>query len=212
MFSRSEIADIIIHIVFISTFIAIFFFTYVSYIESRVVINQINYLVESSDSYINALPASVKQALRDSLTKVKIDMVKEDASVDKHNMGLLKLAVVVLVSLFVVGLGAAMYLAKHEFWSLIKENLIILIFVALTEFCFVTFIALRFMPIDPNRLKRKVISVVEEAVQESFIDIGGDIISGVRTKKILSEITDKISTSPFLKNSLQSIKEMISSY
>ena len=45
MFTSEEIASIMMSVLFVGTFLGVFFFTYASKVENQVVIDQVNYIV-----------------------------------------------------------------------------------------------------------------------------------------------------------------------
>ena len=61
MFNKEEIANIILHVILISIFIGIFFFTYGSHIEENIVKQQVAFLVENNKEFTSLFPQNTKK-------------------------------------------------------------------------------------------------------------------------------------------------------
>lgn len=154
---------IIINVIFISIFIGIFFFTYGAYIEKRVVKNQMKLISSDLIGYVNLLGNTTKEIVKSNINNINLpDMTKEDEDVKKNNINIIKLAIKANIIFIILILGLVYYtysLSNKEF--LIKEivikNLIILFFVGLTEFTFLTWCGSRFISIDPNQIKLAIL-------------------------------------------------------
>jgi len=163
MFNKEEIANIILHVTLISTFIGIFFFTYASRIEENIVKKQVAFLIEDNREIISLIPNDIKQNLVSKLNDIKLDLSEDDNKTTEQNKKLLLnaakiLSVVLIVGVYIVLKMSHMY--NFNFVHLLKENLIILCFVALTEFVFLTFFVQHYLSIDPNIIKRKFITII----------------------------------------------------
>lgn len=170
MFKPEEIANIILHVVFISSFLGIFFFTYASKVEESIAKAQISFLVSQMGTNLNLLPNVTKAEIKKSLDGVNLNMQEQDDAVEESNKKLLKLAFTVIGVTLLVGLAVVFLMSRKygfSFMHLLKENLYILVFIALTEYCFLTFLAQKFISIDPNYVKRKLATVLQESVPAS---------------------------------------------
>lgn len=153
-----EIVDVIIGVVFMATFIGIFFFTYGAYIEKRIAKEQIEGAVDN-------LMQDIKYFAGDQISPVlgllkAPEMTEEDNKVRESNKALIKKVIMLITIFFVLGLGLAFSLSWFKgvnFMASVKHNIIILIFIALTEFSFLTFIAAEYRSLDPNIVKKTIL-------------------------------------------------------
>jgi hypothetical protein len=166
---QKDIANIIINIVFVAAFIGIFFFTWGSYIEKNVVQEQVNNVMISLFGDIkNVLPAEYTKMIRFVVADLTApDMSKEDAAVADSNKKLMMKAFALIVFVLIIGMSIALYLSKKNdfqlvdnslLYGIIGQNLFILLFIALTEFSFLTFLARNFRSADPNVIRRAIIN------------------------------------------------------
>ncbi len=173
-----DLVNVLLHVMLLSTFIVIFFFSYDSYVEGQVVKNSIISVVNSCvDDIILLVPeGTIPAGTMDSLTVP--DLEEEDSEVEKSNAKLLKKAGIFIGIFLAVGLVVIAVLwtlsINHEGWKFPKgkplfrnnafsigrvcaENFVMLLFVALSEFIFTMFIAANYKPLDNNSVKRLII-------------------------------------------------------
>jgi hypothetical protein len=242
MVKAFDLANIVMHIMFISAFLGIYFFTVGSYLEHIVLKSQIDYLVDDllgttqiiaqdiikdlkntinsldinnvnkSTKIINNLSDSIeyklnninlpdndKQKLKEKINKIKqstelsyVDKIndiiksvndmpnkinidnlnvhvntKADDAVEQQNKIIMTKAFKYIFIGFIVGIILLYVIGKkfdreglsmeQFFTKLVKRNLLILCFIALTEFTFAFFFAKKYMSINVNALKKSVI-------------------------------------------------------
>jgi hypothetical protein len=160
------ISNVILSVAFAATFIGIFFFTYAKNVEKDVVVNNVNYTVDSLLSGITVvLNDDVKNILSDQVSQVKLgDMSGADKEVDDNNSKLLIQSAQILGTLFVVSLVSTFIIAKYydlDFTELIIQNLILLCGIGLTEFVFLKYIIANFISANPNIVKKKVLEMLK---------------------------------------------------
>ena len=160
-----EIANIILSVVLISTFIGVFFFTYASMIEKNIVETRCKTIVEDlTNSFSTVATPNVLKSINEKLEQLAPpNLSEEDKKVAENNKALIKKSAIVILLLLIVGLSIVFILYKiYKFpvKGLIINNLIMLVFVALTEFIFLTFFAQNFITVDSNFIKNKIISVL----------------------------------------------------
>lgn len=168
----SEIATIILQVVLIATFIGVFFFTYASKIEKEIVEDQMDYIVKDIVNNIKIfIPENKRKDVSDFIKNMTIpDMKREDKLVDDMNKGLLNKAVIVLSILVIVGVIAVYIMSiKYNFtlMPIIKESLIVLAFVGLTEFVFLRYIGKNYRSGDPNIVKYELINSFQKFAQSN---------------------------------------------
>jgi len=191
MFNKEEIANIILHVTLISTFIGIFFFTYGSHIEENIVKKQVAFLIEDNKEVASLIPNDSKQKIIDSINNIKLDLAEDDKKAAEQNKKLLIKAVKILSIVLVIGIAIVWKMSKmynFNFIHLLKENLIILCFVALTEFSFLTFFAQNYLSIDPNIIRRRCITIIGDNKLPINLTKNKDMDE---VKKQLSQLNDK---------------------
>lgn len=147
-------------VIFIATFLSIFYFTYVAKVENQIVEDQVNYLIDDLTRYSFLIDSENKKFISKSLDKIKINMNDADAQVEQANDKIKKKALYAIGALNVVGLGIIYHLSKKHnfnFMHLVKDNLIILVFVALLEFTFLNLFAKKYISIDVNEIKLHIL-------------------------------------------------------
>ena len=93
MLKAFETSNVILHIMIISVFIGVFFFTYGAYLEKRILQNQLDFLVDdtigSFKIFIPELSESIKKPLKEY--QIKLDP-SADIEVSKSNKQIMKKA------------------------------------------------------------------------------------------------------------------------
>jgi len=177
MITAFDASNVILHIILISVFIGIFFFTYGSYIERKVIEQQISLLV--SDLFTSGkilypeITGFFKKVLdiNKNINKNKNNNTsEEDKKVIENNNKVLKKAFTVISVGIIIGLFLIIIISKKlnregltekAFWiKLLKYNVVALIFIGMTEFIFATFFVKNYMSIDINRLKKSLIDTI----------------------------------------------------
>lgn len=152
-------AHIIMGVVLIAAFISIFFFTYVSKIESDIVQTQMEKIVDDLTGSIDTIiTEQQKEEIGQAIQNIEIpDMSQQDAAAQTNNKDLMQKAIIIFSCIIGIGLLAICLLwyfgGKFHMSHMIIQNSIILILVALTEFGFVTFVTQNYQVIDPNYVR-----------------------------------------------------------
>lgn len=162
MFTPEKLINILIHVICISTFLNIFFFTYGSYIEKKVVKAQVKYIVDSLFYDIKKLiPLKKKYLPKFELPK---NLKDADENAKNENNKLLSIAIkytilFVLICICIICCIVYLYnINSDTIIELVNENFIILGFFALTEFIFSTYFAQYYRSADPNFIKYTILS------------------------------------------------------
>lgn len=146
--------NIIFSIIFITTFLVIFFFSYAQYIEENVITTQseelVNYFTENLFTFLSP---SQKQKISDFLENVSFP---ENNSYEESNKQIKK-KTALFFSIFDGSLLIIAFILsrfdKINLSHLLLKNLILLIFVFLTEFLFLNIIVKEYISFDPNSLR-----------------------------------------------------------
>lgn len=163
-----EIAYIILSFSLIATFIAIFFFTYVSDVEADIIKTQINKVITDFVASTNIIltPEEKNQIGQIITENLKVpDMSKDDREAAKTNSDLVKKSMVIFGCLVGTGLIIALvlwYVYRFDILQIIKYSLIMLAVIAITELLFVTLVTKNYRLIDQNYLTYLVITNLQK--------------------------------------------------
>lgn len=155
-----QICQIILNVTIMSTFIGVFFFTYAASVEQDIVKEQSEYIAETMANKIKFL---LPQDVKNELSQLEApDMTKADADVKKSNTELRNKAMIVLGVVFVTGIIATLIVAKigNVGFHIVKESIIILLFVAITEFTFLNIVTKQYKVADPNFVTGEVLKSI----------------------------------------------------
>ena len=170
-----QIANILLHVIFVSAFLAFFFFAYASRVENEVVRKQSKEMVDDIvDDVALLLPDEAITEINTILSTVSPpDMTEEDKKVKETNDALIKKVSIFVSSVLVIGLilvlGISYFYGKSSkepftFSSIIIHNVIILAFVALTEFVFLYYFVQNYTSIDSNFVKYTVLKTLDDRI------------------------------------------------
>ena len=132
--------------------------------------NQMDLIVQDFTSDIVALtPPTDLQTLAPVINSLSPpDLSSQDQEIADNNSALLKQAVIVLSIVFVIGVFAVYKISEKynlDFKGIVKNGLIVVAFIGLTEFCFLTFIAKNFHSADPNVVKMALINSIQNYIK-----------------------------------------------
>jgi len=142
---------ILLSVTLISTFIGAFFFTYGNQIEEQIVKDQSAFLATDIAKDIKVFPGVVGARVADGMKTP--DMSAMDIQAEEHNKVVRSKAFKVLGIIFLVGLVVSIGIAKWQklpLWNIVRENLVLLLAVAVVEFIFLTFVIQNVYIIDPD--------------------------------------------------------------
>ena len=166
LFTLHSLADIILHIAFVGSFVIIFFFFYASFIERIVVQSETTEIVKDLSSQISALLSDDENKnVRTQMQNLQYpDMSGADASVASQNKKLLKQSLILLaigIGIAIVLIGICWYFGNFSIKELFSHNLVALISVAVTDFTFLTVFARVYRPSDSSVVKKTTFTAVE---------------------------------------------------
>lgn len=170
--NSKTIITILLNVAVISTFIGIFFFTYAAKVEGEIVDEQVDFLVKDfTSSFVPFMPKTAITVLRDKIKNGKLpDMSGVDKEVEESNKKLKKKAFMILGIFFTVCVAISLLIwyfnrytiSTGDMKLIVKETFIILLFVAVTEFIFIKYIAKNYLSAEPNLIKLNIIKLIEE--------------------------------------------------
>jgi hypothetical protein len=181
-----NIISVVIQVTFIFTFLTVFFFLYVQGVEKTEFQNQLYIIVDDlmKDNKDELRKILGKSTLTNNQKYVliagAIDMMEEKISQDaKDNIQSVneqnyKTKLKALQYMVIAILGAILLVNIFILFNIcipleyqIKEAMIVIIFVGLTEFCFLQLIASRYISANPNDIKRTIGVAVEKWIQDN---------------------------------------------
>lgn len=178
--------DIIFQVTLIAIFLTVFFFTYVSNVEKEEFQKQLDLIVDDllSDQDIRSIiPQNLSQTQKDNLaivisgsleaakTKSTIneqnainDVIKNNSKVKSstYKKILYVLIIIVILCIIVLLLGYCLPLMYQ-----IKEAIIVVFFVALTELVFLEIVAKNYISANPNKIKAEVAQAIKEWLKDN---------------------------------------------
>lgn len=163
-----DIAHILCGTSLVSIFIVVFFFTYAAKIEQKIVQERCTEIIDDLTNVVTQLPPEYKSMISTEIAPYLVvppSLEDEDRKVEAQNKALMKkaaifLAVFVAIAFSIIFIMSKMY--GFSFLDILKENFLVLIFVALTEFVFLTFFAQNYITIDANFVKEKIVQTVAD--------------------------------------------------
>jgi hypothetical protein len=166
------ISKVLINVLLLSIFVSIFFFTYGTHIERLSINSQMNILANNvTDTFKitgNKSNIDLNNYINTNLlTPDKIKNIQaEDVKALSGNKPILKKVIIYIIIFTIIICIIIFTLVKSNKLKNIKEILIesgiILIFIALTEYSFLTFIGLKFISVDTNNVKLEVIKSLQK--------------------------------------------------
>jgi hypothetical protein len=168
--NKSEIfSKVTINVLFITLFITIFFFTYGSYIEKKVVQNQMDILSKDIIDFLNLFGQDFNKIISDQLNNVTLPDLSEEDKKIKNNNNKIIIKTMIYLLFFIVILSSIIYYNyiafsdnSYKMSKIILENLLILLAICMTEFIFVSFFIYRYVSIDSNTVKLVILKLFKE--------------------------------------------------
>jgi hypothetical protein len=165
---------VLIQVLCIFIFLTVFFFTYAAKKEGEIVTNQVKFLIDNFIGESAALlPSHVKEVAAKKLNTIETDTPANREAIRKINesndaiksktikISLIFTMVVLAITILSLVLSKKTSLAffkNIDMKNIGKETVIILIFVAITEFCFFTYLGADFVSVDPSIIKGRIFS------------------------------------------------------
>jgi type IV secretory pathway VirB2 component (pilin) len=172
IFNSEFVCTVLFQVVLVFSFLSIFYFTYAKNKEKDTVINNVNFLLNSftSNSPLK-IPQNVKDQIKQNASSSPTpESLKADRETEANNKSIFKktmktLAKTLMVVLIIIMTckymeGKNSFFVEIHMKKLLIQSVIILLFVALTEFLFLNYLGSKFISINPNKLKAVVLQNV----------------------------------------------------
>ena len=161
-----HITKIILSVVVISAFIGIFFFTYEAKVEEKIVKQQSEEIIKDFTSeFRSLLPQPILKDVYNIIepSLVAPDLSELDEEVRASNQALVKKATRIIVIFVVIGLllvALLCFIFRINPRDMIISTTITLLFVAIAEYIFVTYLVQNYSTIDSNFVKQKILNIL----------------------------------------------------
>lgn len=183
----TEALSIAIQVSFIFGFLTVFFFAYVQGVEKTEFKSQLELVVDSiydqmepeymkkkdikNPEQASVIAAGLIDYAEESIThknqKIEAEINKQNKSIKYKAFKLLVGVIVILVAIcsIILLLGFCVQLGTH-----VKEAMLVVIFVGITEFTFLMVIAKNYISADPNRVKRNISDNIMSWIKKNHLD------------------------------------------
>lgn len=161
--TAQKISDITMSVIFMTSFLTIFYFAYVVKIENDIVKEQIDFLTKNFVSEISIFD-NVTDKLKDGFDSLKPpNLSKQNKEVADSNKKIYDNVIKYVAIVNVLGLASIYYLSKKynfNMFNMVKHNIIVLCFIALTEYSFLNFYVKKFISVDTNHIKYNILNKI----------------------------------------------------
>ena len=163
--------DVMIHILILFTFLSVFFFMYVSKIETTAFQEEIGSNLEKSVTGIldknrkDVLPTINK--LRPVLSQLQ-NMYSAPLSYSSEKNRLIKFTSVFIILLLLCAILSIVITLKLDcgkntgIWHIVIENSVVFIFIGIVEYWFFTNVAMKYIPTSPSLMVDTMIDTVKQ--------------------------------------------------
>ena len=176
MITSFKISNMILHIVFISIFIIVLFFTYGTILEKKIVKLQIEYVVDKMLRNIKTIypQLDMQQLIGTKIISIE-DNVETKKAIDKKNRNLMIKSGISMGVLILIGISLILFIGwkferkldngtilsyKTYLSKLTAYNLLTLLCVGLTYFGFINFVGYNYIYIDYYHIFKQTINKV----------------------------------------------------
>ena len=166
--------NLLCSVLFISIFIVVFFFSYASVMERKVIVQQTQEVVDYffDDFVILLQNPKVIEYASEIINGLDVDTQNEDARIKNKNETIIEstLMIILLFGTFLSLLIIFVFVKncnEVNFTKVFIKNVFVLGIVALTEFLFTTFIASKYITFDPNYIKFTLTKATADFVHDN---------------------------------------------
>jgi len=175
-----------LHVIILFTFLTIFFFTFVSKLESKSIQNALSDIIDEKTEQIlteidgwekklNVDKLSINwEKVNDIAKQIEANSQGELPEITKQNKNLKNISIGLVVGLFV--LFIIVYLFFHfglhyqiQIGSILLENAIIFFFVGIVEYLFFMNIAAKYIPVTPEFVSTTILERIKERLAYSLL-------------------------------------------
>ena len=176
--------SIFIQVVFVFSFLVLFYFLYVIDVERKDFEDQINLLVDNLFSdvkdqvneIIKVNPEKISKDDFELLVYGIIDTLEEKINIDSKdtikqinasNDTLKNSVYKILIGIMVLCVVLIIFFQCYPVSTILKESVITVFFIAMVELVFLTFISGKYISADPNKVKMLLGTSIKEWIQQN---------------------------------------------
>lgn len=176
MINSEFVTSILFQVILFFIFITIFFFTYSAFTEKNTVIDQVNFLIDETIAPILKTRPEIKSKIEsidtssDSLKKSDQESKDNNDKVISKTIKVLVITSIIVFSaifiLFTLSKNGNGFFKRFNLKEIVFESLIILVFVGITEYAFLTYFGSRFVAVDVNKIKISLLEKIKQYLNE----------------------------------------------
>lgn len=183
----TNIVAIAIQVTFVFAFLTVFFFVYVQHVEKNEFVSQMNLIVDNiTKDFEKDIPDIIKEQSVDDKNDITIiingiiDTLEEKIAIDAKNIindtleknhqvklkalksltFVISIVVIIIIILFLLGFCIPI---QYQ----IKEAMLVVIFVGLTELIFLTIITQKYISASPNKVKKSFAQSIQNWINNN---------------------------------------------
>ena len=173
-----------IQVVFVFSFLVLFYFMYVVNIEKKDFQEQIDLIVDDlmidvKNQLDNIVESDINKIPKDDFNLIlfgtidtieeKINMASKEAvkSINDNNNKLKNNVFNVLIVIMVVCILFMILFSCYPIFTILKESIITIFFIAMVELIFLTYISGKYISADPNKIKNLIGVSVQKWLQNN---------------------------------------------
>lgn len=178
--------NIIVQVIFVFSFLVVFYFLYVTRVEQQDFKEQIELIVDNlmssikdqlpntiinngkekiSKEDIDVLTYGIIDTIEEKITKSSAESIKQ---INDYNEKLKKNIYNILLGLFGIIFILFIVFSCIPRYTILKESIITVIFIGLTEFVFLKFISSKYISADPNRIKNTLGVTIKNWINKNY--------------------------------------------
>jgi len=150
----------------IAIFIMIYFFTYGSYLEQKVIRDQMDYIVNDSIGDIKVIAPEMVNTIKGPLSRIEAPnmMDADEAAVENNRRLRTKAFIILLIGSTILLAILSLIIWKYgvNMKEFVITNSTVIVAVGITYFVFSTFVIATYKSADPNTIKKAVLESANE--------------------------------------------------
>jgi VIT1/CCC1 family predicted Fe2+/Mn2+ transporter len=181
----SDTISVVVQVTFVFTFLVIFYFLYVIKVEQDDFKEQINLIVDNlildvkdeiSSLIVDKGTEKIKKEDMEVLIYGIIDTIEEKNTISSKEMvetinsnnnklknNIYKILIFILIGVFIL----LVLFRCLPIYTITKESLITVFFIAITELVFLTFISGKYISADPNKIKNILGTTIKKWIKDN---------------------------------------------
>jgi hypothetical protein len=162
-FIKTELLlTVLLNVFLVATFIIFFYFTIGVQIEKKMIDNQMVYLSNNLYDTITLLGPDSLNSFKNIINNVNIDDTEKNSAIEQQNNDIKNKSMSIysiFASVILLILGYLSYIHRKDlkFSSILKNNILLFIFIMAIYTIFLEFFSSKYLSVDPNKVKLALI-------------------------------------------------------